>query len=118
MDAGLDVQKSVRDGLLKKLESGEKPDAKAVGKAIDDAYLAYEKAHPDYHRPGKSNEGPGKNKEGSLSYLEIPAGTVNSLDHKAMPLSSEHERLAEVVLAANNRETEPVVQGDRPERFA
>jgi hypothetical protein len=53
IDAGLEVQKNVRDELSRiKQESGSYPDAASVDKMIGGAYEKYEANHPDYHRDG------------------------------------------------------------------
>jgi hypothetical protein len=53
IDAGLEVQKNVRDELSKiKQENGSYPDAASVDKMIGEAYEKYETSHPDYHRDG------------------------------------------------------------------
>jgi hypothetical protein len=53
IDAGLEVQKNVRDELFRiKQEKGSYPDAASVDKLIGGAYEKYEINHPDYHRDG------------------------------------------------------------------
>lgn len=105
VDAALEVQKNVRTELSKMLERGETADAKKVADTIDDAYEAYEKSHPDYHRPSPD----------SHAQLEVP---VEITDAQGRHARIDHVRSGDLAEHALSTSAKPDGKGpktDAPE---
>jgi hypothetical protein len=53
VEAGLAVQKEVRERLTAEIERCKQPKAEEIDKMVEDAYTHYESQHPGYHRQQK-----------------------------------------------------------------
>lgn len=53
VEAGLAVQKEVRERLKAEMERCKQPKAEEIDKLVEDAYKHYESQHPGYHRQQK-----------------------------------------------------------------